>query len=222
MPVERRIQRVTRWLERCLLACRAKSWENALMEMECAKAEMDLAREELWAAAQEDGNRKRIHVLAFRSTRAAFVAALLLLITAAPIANSVTIIQEQGKIAIRTAPVLEWVTTDERTLLSALRKSLSEANAGSSREMFAPSDARGDMVGNAETRVSAVDRKDRDVSGKLTERAGRESLSAKSQPVVTGEMIYSLVQLGQKALRNSEPAIRIDRSETPAGSSRRK
>ena len=205
-----------------MLACRAKSWENALMEMECAKAEMDLAREELWAAAQEDGNGKRMHVLAFRSTRAAFVAALLLLITAAPIANSVTIVQEQGKIAIRTAPVLEWVTTDERTLLSALRKSLSEANAGSSREVFAPSDARTDGVGNAETRVSAVDRKERDVSGKLTERAGRESLSAKSQPVVTGEMIYSLVQLGQKALRNSEPAIRIDRSETPAGSSRRK
>lgn len=192
------------------------------MEMECAKAEMDLAREELWAAAQEDGNGKRMHVLAFRSTRAAFVAALLLLITAAPIANSVTIVQEQGKIAIRTAPVLEWVTTDERTLLSALRKSLSEANAGSSREVFAPSGARDDGSGNAETRVSAVDRKERDVSGKLTERAGRESLSAKSQPVVTGEMIYSLVQLGQKALRNSEPAIRIDRSETPAGSSRRK
>lgn len=192
------------------------------MEMECAKAEMDLAREELWAAAQEDGNGKRLHALAFRSTRAAFVAALLLLITAAPIANSVTIAREQGKIAIRTAPVLEWVTTDERTLLSALRKSLSEANAGSSREVFAQSDARNEGGGNAETRVSAVDRKERDVSGKLTERAGRESLSAKSQPVVTGEMIYSLVQLGQKALRNSEPAIRIDRSETPAGSSRRK
>lgn len=192
------------------------------MEMECAKAEMDLAREELWAAAQEDGNGKRMHTLAFRSTRAAFVATLLLLITAAPIANSVTIAREQGKIAIRTAPVLEWVTTDERTLLSALRKSLSEANAGSSREVFAQSDARNEGGGNAETRVSAVDRKERDVSGKLTERAGRESLSAKSQPVVTGEMIYSLVQLGQKALRNSEPAIRIDRSETPAGSSRRK
>lgn len=192
------------------------------MEMECAKAEMDLAREELWATAQEDGNGKRLHALAFRSTRAAFVAALLLLITAAPIANSVTIVREQGKIAIRTAPVLEWVTTDERTLLSALRKSLSEANAGSSREVFAQSDARNEGGGNAETRVSAVDRKERDVSGKLTERAGRESLSAKSQPVVTGEMIYSLVQLGQKALRNSEPAIRIDRSETPAGSSRRK
>ena len=205
-----------------MLACRAKSWENALMEMECAKAEMDLAREELWAAAQEDGNGKRMYALAFRSTRAAFVAALLLLITAAPIANSVMIVQEQGKIAIRTAPVLEWVTTDERTLLSALRKSLSEANAGSSREVFAPSDARDDEGGNAETRISAVDRKERDVSGKLTERAGRESISAKSQPVVTGEMIYSLVQLGQKALRNSEPAIRIDRSETPVGSSRRK
>ena len=192
------------------------------MEMECAKAEMDLAREELWAAAQDEGNGKRIHALAFRSTRAAFVAALLLLVTAAPIATPVMIVQEQGKIAIRTAPVLEWVTTDERTLLSALRKSLSEANAGSSREVFAPSDARSEGGGNAETRVSAVDRKERDVSGKLTERAGRESLSAKSQPVVTGEMIYSLVQLGQKALRNSEPAIRIDRSETPAGSSRRK
>ena len=205
-----------------MLACRAKSWENALMEMECAKAEMDLAREELWAAAQEDGNGKRMHVLAFRSTRAAFVAAFLLLVTAAPIANSVMIVQEQGRIAIRTAPVLEWVTTDERTLLSALRKSLSEANAGSSREVFAASDAREDGVGNTETRVSAVDRRDRDMSGKQADRAGRESVSAKSQPVVTGEMIYSLVQLGQKALRNSEPAIRIDRSETPAGSSRRK
>ena len=51
-----------------------------MMEMECAKAEMDLAREELWAAAQEDGNGKRMHILAFRSTRAAFVAALLLLL----------------------------------------------------------------------------------------------------------------------------------------------
>lgn len=192
------------------------------MEMECAKAEMDLAREELWAAAQEEGNAKRIHALAFRSTRAAFVAALLLLITAAPIANSVMIVQEQGAIAIRTAPVLEWVTTDERTLLSALRKSLSEANAGSSREVFAPSDAPDDGGGNDVARVPAMDRKERDVSGKLTERAGRESTSAKSQPVVTGEMIYTLVQLGQKALRNSEPAIRIDRSETPAGSSRRK
>lgn len=207
-----------------MLACRAKSWENALMEMECAKAEMDIAREELWAAAQEEGDGKRIHALAFRSTRAAFVAAILLLITAAPIANSVMIVREQGAIAIRTAPVLEWVTTDEQTLLSALRKSLSEANAGSSHADFGRPDVFEGVVGNAETRVPAADRKERDVTGKQTERSatGRESVSAKAQPVVTGEMIYTLVQLGQKALRDSEPAIRIDRSETPAGSSRRK
>ncbi len=194
------------------------------MEMECAKAEMDIAREELWAIAQEEGNGKRIHALAFRSTRAAFVAAFFLLVTAAPIANSVMLAQEQGKVAIRTAPVLEWVTADERTLLSALRKSLSEANAGSSHVVFERADALDGGAGNADMRVSPVDRKDRDVTGKQAERSAavRESVSVKSQSAVTGEMIYTLVQLGQKALRNSEPAIRIDRSDAPAGSSRRK
>jgi uncharacterized membrane protein YidH (DUF202 family) len=208
-----------RWLERCLLACRAKSWENALMEIECAKAEMDAAREELWAIAQDPDTAGRSGRALSRTVRAVFVAAMFVLATAVPLANSVIQVQDRAKAAVRVAPVLEWVTADERTLLAALRKSLSEANAGTTREQFVRTDAE-----VAEAELPSGIRKARYGVGKSNEGVaeGQENVASKPRSGMTGEKIYTLVQLGQRALRDSEPAIRIDRSDVPPESSRRK
>lgn len=128
--MEKKINRVQRWLERCLKAFRSGYYDNALADMECAWAELESARKELWSEA--DGSRAVQPSRAFsKFTAAVFAASVFVLFGALPLAVS----DQTGKALSQMPPeddepLIELVTRDEKALLSSLRKSLSSANSG--------------------------------------------------------------------------------------------
>lgn len=204
--MEKKIARISRWLERCARACSSRSWEGALLDMECAKAELDEARAELWSLAS---GHLRGHMAAGRAglaVRSLALGILLVLLIAAPLA-----VQSQS-VHVAWGPALEWVTADEMALLAALRRSLSEANlAYISSEAPGQEEQQKEDPGPEQRKAFQAD-----MTAKRPESAEKKQSLRGALPGGTAvrngfDEILTLVQIGQKALREKESPIRYDR-----------
>ncbi|HOC82330.1 MAG TPA: hypothetical protein PKI39_04925, partial [Synergistales bacterium] len=114
--MEKNLKRVQRWIERCIAACRSERWDSALAEVECARAELESASEEIWqraSGAGEPNRAGRFVGLSFLSIAMAF---LVIMVAAIPISTG-------GYAPVGVADTrqlrLEWVTVDEQSVLSA-------------------------------------------------------------------------------------------------------
>ena len=104
--MDRKIARIYRWLERCAKACSAGSWGSALVDMECAKAELEDARSEIWARA-EGAHTAQSGKRGARVFRVALVGTAMLFAFAAPLA-----MQSYGPVPaaiVAEEDMLEWV-----------------------------------------------------------------------------------------------------------------
>lgn len=195
--MEKKISRITRWLERCARACSARSWQSALLDMECAKAELDEARRELWSRVEGVPPAASLGVRAGRLAAAASIALFILLSLAGPLA----VPPPQSTALLPLGPSLEWVSTDEKSLLLSLRKSLSDANMAR-LSATAPSEDSG------EESLSLSPFEPR----RLFPAPVKEKEKIKTPSSSGGEFdtIMTLVHIGQQALRERESAIHYD------------
>jgi len=219
--MERNVRRISKWIERCALACRLKKWPEALLEIECARAELETVRSGLWERAEEEslgGVRvsPREWVFPFR---VALVGGMLLLCAALPLST-----EDPGfsaySVARNSVTVLEFVTPDERDLLRAMRSSLSEWAERSE------SSSGTDVPLRAESTVAAVPQgAERSVSARGTTRVSppstllvvRERAEEKEKRgTVPLEDVLALVQKGERALRETAVPVVEESGETLA------
>ncbi len=189
--MERRIVGIIKWLERCLAACRAGAVESALMDVECARADLDRLRDEVWNAVE----RKHVVKVRDRSVVVLAKAAGLALIAVLFLATPVALLQERRSHPELSAS-LEWVTPDEKMLLGNLRRHLSESN--SFTVVSEPGEHGKSTAGRTVTARNA-----------LAVPVERHSSSEADVPY---DRIITLVQAGEKALKNERPVIRIERN----------
>lgn len=211
--MDKQIKKVQKWLERCLIACRSGSWENALAEMECANAEMEMARKELWAIVenQEKNDRARFRNLIANTIRAGALALLIVFASAMPLSrlNISGVLPEIG----RDNHIVEFINDEEEVLLQALRNSLSEN--GFRESAFTD-----------QSQSTIIRQVDMDPDSEKEERIALSPSGAGTSPAITAsnggtekspeqsltlESLIALVQIGEEALRESEPAIKIER-----------
>ena len=184
--MEKNLKRVHRWIDRCIAACRNEKWDSALAEVECARAELESASEEIWERVSGSEKNYPLGRLFAMSLRSGAIALLVIMAAAMPIS---TISHAPVGIPNSNAVRLELVTADEQSVLSALRTSLSEMNLA--REM--PAD---------ETHVpSAVQ-----AATARTERVAIETPEERSSRGL--DEILALIELGQRALRGENIIIR--------------
>ena len=195
--MEKKITRITRWLERCARACSARSWQSALLDMECAKAELDEARRELWSRVEGVPSVPSIGAKAGRLAAAASIAFFILLSLAGPLA----VPPPQPTAFLSSGPSLEWVSTDERSLLLSLRKSLSDGNMAR-LSATAPEDRPTEDL----PPLSVVETR-RFPSAPVKEK---EKMKTPSSSGGEFDTIMTLVHIGQQALRERESAIHYD------------
>jgi len=212
--LERRIRTIQKWLERCLVSCKTKSWERAIADMECANAELRLTREELWLQASDA--RESIPSRSMRSAglvaKALLVASLILMVGAAPVAVN------QGAISRRISsdskPVLEWLEKDEEMLIKALRQSLSE-NGFRETDLSDSVVQGGTQKPEMEVSVARVGQHPSEaIHGSLPaaqkeKRDPDSSVSGNSSQEITMEEVLALLEIGQRVLRNPEPPIKV-------------
>lgn len=194
--MENKIRKVQRWLERCIDACKSKSWENALADMECAKAELESARKELWSVV--DGSREAARSRRrSRSLEASFVATILVLMSAMPVA-----MPEPMRKAVQSIgwedqrAMLEFLTRDEKALITSLRKSLSNANR------FEATEEREELPSSSQISVASVP----DKKVKFAKRKRADDIDG---PIALDEVVQ-LLEIGQKALRRNEGFIVLE------------
>ena len=201
--MERKFARIYRWLERCAKACSAGSWGSALADMECAKAELEEVRDEIWSQA-ENAMAPKPAGRGGTVLRVAFVCSILIFASAAPLA-----MQSQGPVvqSVAAGPGLdamaenrlEWVTADEKALLDALRKSLSDANLEWMAKKFDGTDA----AKPADARQPQGGVRRRPVKGRR--RPPMSRVSAVAAPETAGSTRSSPRQIGRKALGEESP-----------------
>ncbi len=211
--MDKQIRKVQKWLERCLIACRADSWENALAEMECANAEMEMARKELWTIVENQGKNDRVRFrnLLTNTARAGVLALLIIFASAMPLSrlNISSVLPEIG----RDNHIVEFINDEEEVLLQALRNSLSENGF---RESTFTDQGQSTIIRQAD--VDPGSEKDERIAlspyGAVTSPAVTDNNSETVKPPeesLTLESLIALVQIGEEALRESEPAIKIQR-----------
>ncbi|MFP4481741.1 MAG: hypothetical protein ACLFN0_02980 [Thermovirgaceae bacterium] len=201
--MEKRFRRVQRWLERCIEACKKEKWSNAVADVECARAELDAARDELWTAVAEGGRTERAGKLkrAFPlSLRSVFLAVTVIMAAAIPLSTGTVFVpleQPENKVS------LEWVTPDEKSLLTALRKNLSDMNSARNevRDSSPPLVDGGTdrQVARTTTASGAINQGE-----KKPEKQERQP-SEKAE--VTFDEILSLYEIGHRALRTDSVLI---------------
>ena len=202
--MERRVAGIIRWLERCIKAYKDGAVESAFMDAECARADMETLRGDLWKKLEGRHYARPRRFSFFRTAEALFWAFGILLTAATPLALSQDAPQIEDRAEGRFT--LEWITPDERELLSNVRKRLDEPLASSPGAVTAEEPI-------AEPQAAPV-------LARVAEPVIRRSPSPAPQPLsdekikpetsLTYDNILSLIEVGERAMKNDPPAIRVE------------
>jgi hypothetical protein len=209
--VESHLKRVERWLRRCLAACRSGSWSDALSEAECLEAEAKGLREKLWQAAEDDvagADKIRTGARAFFLLKAAALALVMVLTAVLPISTDTGPLSRD----VAYAPVtFEFLTSQESDIIDALRESLSSGNSGTAvLTVEIPKTA----VPAAVMKSGVAMASEPELAAMETEVApapdATEETIAESPRRPSADEVIALIQVGQRALRVSEPGIKVE------------
>lgn len=216
--LEKRLNRIERWLKRCVVACRCGSWSAALMEVECMEAETRTLREDIWRAAEaEAGCAKRVPLKqrAWLWGKVAAIAAVFVLAAGIPLS-----IDQDRPFQGFSSDSVALLTSTEAEILSALRDTLSQQNEGrvilaveiDDRSPALQPVARGAALASEPRETTPARRAVPSVGGQRAPSVRVEPLPPRQEPVgkePSVEDVISLIQVGQRALRASESAVRV-------------
>ncbi|MDR3165153.1 MAG: hypothetical protein LBU13_06210 [Synergistaceae bacterium] len=206
--VENQLRRVERWLKRCVAACRGRSWSKALSEAECLEAEAKGLCEKLWRVAEAEAV-KAEHVRA--SVRVCSLLKVAALAMAMVLTAVLPISTDAGRVSRKTAyapETFEFLTSGESDIIDALRESLSSGNRGA---VVLLADAPEKTVPAAAEKSGAAMAAEAVGPAAVTETSHRaaKTVDAGVPRRPSADEVISLIQVGQKALRVSEPGIKV-------------
>jgi hypothetical protein len=209
--MEKRIAGIIRWLERCLEAQRAGEMESALMDVECAQADMDILRNGVWSKLDRRRAAKQRRLFVTASLKVALGIVFMILATATPL----TPLQETRREETETAVVRESVVLAEKTQSIDLFGPAADTEASRPRTGASivsepePLPARAAYADAKRTEPKAEPfRKTQPFQAARQLRTAQQG--EKRAMSLSYESILALVQTGERALKNEKPAIEIE------------
>jgi hypothetical protein len=211
---DKRLKRIERWLKRCVEACRCGAWAEAIMEIGCMEAETREFREELWEKAENEAARipeRSLKKTLFCCLKVASLSAVFVLAAGLPLST------EQDRVFYGFQPdSIALLTSTESDILNALRETLSNRNTGTVVLSIELPDSI-ELPAQASPGAAAAETERparRAPAVRIAETAAAPSAAIpasepKEQESPTVEEVISLIQIGQRALRVSEPAVTI-------------
>ncbi|MDR1134021.1 MAG: hypothetical protein LBL05_07635 [Synergistaceae bacterium] len=207
--VESHIKRVERWLKRCVAACRCGSWSDALSEAECLEAETKGLCEKLWRAAGDEAagaEKIKVGAFVFSLLKVSTLAMAMVLTAVLPISTDTGPILRDAAYAPMS---FELLTSEESDIIDALRASLSSGNRGAA---VLTAETPKKTVPAAETKSGAA------MAAEAVPAPAEAVASVQADEVIiadsprrpSADEVISLIQVGQRALRASEPGIKIE------------
>lgn len=207
--MKKKISRIQRWLDRLSTACDRGKWDSALVEADCLFAEVSEIREDLTLKLENDNfaaatifNRSTLSMC----IKSIGIAMFIVLVSTIPLAVE----SERPWMAQKASEstkssgqeMLAWVTPEEDELIRALRIDLSGLNTGANQVENVFSTPSGPV----KKRVLAQAKKE---IVRISETSSARSTQAKSEVGISAEDLLALLQVGEKALREDAPAIKV-------------
>lgn len=199
--VEKRIAGIIRWLERLNKSYSTGEMESALMEAECAKADLETLRRDVWEKIQpRDIRRRRFMPGLMAVLRPAFLAAVILLFAVAPVARDIpapvmpVMIEETVSEAVPAEPLIAEP-------VAVVQDAAGEQEQVQEAPVIAAK-PEASQARRQQTRKIASVRKP--VPAAKTEQPGQ-----KISKTVAYDKVFSLMQTGQRALKNNTSVIKV-------------
>ncbi|MDR0764375.1 MAG: hypothetical protein LBE65_02130 [Synergistaceae bacterium] len=208
--VENHLKRVERWLGRCVAACRGGSWRDALSEAECLEAEAKGLREKLWRATEAEvagADKIRGCSRVVAPLKVAALALVMVLTAVLPISTDIGPLSPETAYAPET---FEFLTSDEGDIINALRKSLSGGNRGEAALTAETPKETAPAAKAKRGAAMASEAKEVKASSRAAETGEKIKMTAESPRRPSADEVITLIQVGQKALRVSEPGIKVE------------
>ena len=198
--VEGRIAGIIRWLERFQSSYRSGALESALMDAECARADLEDLRLDLWAKVGSAHAARRFCLGTL--CRLSLLVTLLVLATAAPLAKEAPLEANRAEANLAPPPPLRPVH-EAVSLAPVATKPAVEGEAGKERRTSPRRSAR-----RASASEQAPER--RPVTRERAERADGTGGAKKAARTVPQDKVFSLMQTGARALKGKPSVIEID------------
>lgn len=210
LAVDKRADAVIRWLERMKKSYRSGAVESAYMDAECARADLEDLRSDVFAGMNPVRRSERLESIS-RGIRTVFLAAVIVLTTVAPLWREAD---------LPVSPLSKGDRNVARVLASPAQGDVSQRDDG----VVGKHNSRGDempIVIVRETEVPPVpahDTKPRKSRKSQPQKPGKSSQPQQAaqsptpkQPAktVAYDKVYSLVQTGQRALKNDNSVIKL-------------
>lgn len=214
--MEKRVAGIVRWLERFQRSYKSGAMESALMDAECARADLETLRRDVWSSLGPSRvSFRRRWMLVSRAVLTAF---LVVLATSVPVS-------ELRRRTEETSPVHDslfaWTALSVRSSRGAFdgdwggRDAASHFPLGMLGEQKNLSTPRGERANAGLLRRPSSGTGEKSVkrapNSAGNERAGR--VKAANGKKVPYETVFSLLQTGERVLKNEEPVIAVDRRQ---------
>ena len=190
--LDKRVAGIIRWLERLKKSYSAGSMENALMDAECARADLENLRLDVWANLDPNLKpEKKFFSRLLNFTRVSSLAALIVLLTVFPISKEIQ------------APAIEH-KKDKITLAQPIIV-IREDKTEKSEKIQIKSDNNIVAAKNKKPAKTASVKKSQPI---VQEKIAVKNDPEPTQKAVAYDKVFSLMQTGERALKNNKTVIK--------------
>jgi len=199
--MERRLLRIRRWIDRSLEAWRRGNPRDVIVELECAEAEMRIAKDEILSLAVSGSTPRWRNISQLLSSL--FVAAIFLMAVALPVSMDSFNGQNEANVIAKgesSSLHMSLITDDEERFILALRKSLSDTNVARAYEL-SKAKGEGQIIKGPSSRTFKPTSSSNVIKNeqKGLREHGHRDVSFEETML---EDFLKLVQRGEKALRD--------------------
>ncbi|MBQ7592998.1 MAG: hypothetical protein IJU48_01440 [Synergistaceae bacterium] len=228
MLVEKRVAGIIRWLERLKKSYSSGALESALMDAECARADLENLRLAVWEKVKPvKKSRPKFTWKIASILKPVILAAVIILAAVAPISRDVNNLAEPVltvKDFINVEAKRDYETEKDERIAEAVsmtgkpegqiraaskqKTSAKTQQAAMKQEIQASHKTQEVSEAQASQRKSAV-KKSQAQPKKTVAKQTKETVSSASEKTVAYDKVFSLMQTGQKALKNNNSVVKV-------------
>lgn len=196
--VEKRIDGINRWLERLKQSYTSGAMENALMDAECAKADLEILRADVWNKIQpRESYKNKFILMTVNFSKIAFLTLIIVLLAVFPISKEIPVAPlKEDKNKIVLAEPIQIIYEHE-----------------SKYETPKPIQTVAKVNNNVNNNVATKPKRSviqaETVKSIKPEKPEKIEKVEKPEKKVAYDDIFSLIQTGQRALKNNESVVKI-------------
>ena len=192
--VDKRVAGIIRWLERLKQSYSSGAMESALMEAECARADLEILRADVWnkiSTKPREVQRNKIFMSIMNFARIAVLTSIIVLLTGFPISKELPakVIEEDKTQLVLAEPI--QIIYEEPKL----------AKVSTQTQLETPVKRDNKVKSKVE-----IQKPQKNVAPLKSDKPDKPAVPQKK---VAYEELFSLMQTGQKALKNNSSVVKI-------------